>query len=322
MLNYYEILKPAAVGLTGTRILFIRFILILLLAVSISSCGEERVCIPGDELKVIGELIFINEGGGKVENLTAWNEGEEFASLGIGHFIWFPRSREYRFFETFPVVLNYLKQRGAAVPPWIEDMPSPELPWGTREEFYDDFDSPRMVSLREFLLDTVSLQSLFMAERLKSSLPKILNASPEDSRDHVKTQFYRVAGSPMGMYVLVDYVNFKGEGTLETESYNGEGWGLLQVLTEMKGAEPGLSALEEFAHKAEFVLVRRVNNSPPERNERRWLPGWRNRIDTYVRRGDAAVVPGRDIFCKDKFISKERIRSALKYVASKFTGKE
>ncbi len=44
-----------------------------------------------------------------------------------------------------------------------------------------------------------------------------------------------MAASPNGVYALVDYVNFKGEGTLATERYQDHGWGLLQVLEGMKG---------------------------------------------------------------------------------------
>ena len=33
---------------------------------------------------------------------------------------------------------------------------------------------------------------------------------------------------------------------------------------------------------AKKVLTKRVRNSPPARNESRWLPGWLNRINTYV----------------------------------------
>jgi hypothetical protein len=84
------------------------------------------------------------------------------------------------------------------------------------------------------------------------------------------------------MYVLIDYVNFKGEGTLETERYNGQGWGLLQILDGMNGTEKGMPALVEFADGAERVLLRRVSNSPPERGEKRWIPGWKNRIKTYT----------------------------------------
>ena len=42
------------------------------------------------ELQVIGDQIFKNEGGGNVNNLVHWNDGENFASMGIGHFTWYP----------------------------------------------------------------------------------------------------------------------------------------------------------------------------------------------------------------------------------------
>ena len=41
------------------------------------------------------------------------------------------------------------------------------------------------------------------------------------------------------------------------------------------------AALDEFAESADRVLTRRVRNSPPERDEARWLPGWRQRLRTY-----------------------------------------
>jgi len=256
--------------------------LAFILVLSLSACYRNCVSVSQEELEKIGQLIFINEGAGKVENLTTWNEGEEFASLGIGHFIWYPKDEEYRFYEIFPVVYEFIKSQGGKPPDWMEEMPTFDLPWDAREEFYRDFQTPEMVSLRQFLLETIPQQSLFMAGRLEKSLPKILEASSEESREHIKKQFYRVANSPMGIYVLVDYVNFKGEGTLETERYNAQGWGLLQVLEGMKGTEQGMPALQEFANGAERVLLRRVSNSPPERGEKRWIPGWKNRIKTYT----------------------------------------
>jgi hypothetical protein len=80
---------------------------------------------------------------------------------------------------------------------------------------------------------------------------------------------------------LADYVNFKGEGVLHTERYRGEGWGLLQVLEQMHGTESGAAAAREFANSAAAILRRRVQNSPPERHEARWLPGWLNRVHSY-----------------------------------------
>ena len=49
----------------------------------------------------------------------------------------------------------------------------------------------------------------------------------------------------------------------------------------MKGTELGKSALIEFSDSAKFILQRRVNNSDPTRNEKKWLAGWFKRCDTY-----------------------------------------
>ena len=81
--------------------------------------------------------------------------------------------------------------------------------------------------------------------------------------------------------LLIDYVNFKGEGVSETERYNNEGWGLLQILEYMKGKETGKPAMDEFSAGAKFVLERRVKNSDPKKNEKQWLKGWENRTETY-----------------------------------------
>ena len=81
--------------------------LAFILVLSLSACYRNCVSVSQEELEKIGQLIFINEGAGKVENLTTWNEGEEFASLGIGHFIWYPKDEEYRFYEIFPVVYEF-----------------------------------------------------------------------------------------------------------------------------------------------------------------------------------------------------------------------
>jgi hypothetical protein len=98
----------------------------------------------------------------------------------------------------------------------------------------------------------------------------------------VRQQFDRVASTAMGCYALVDYVNFKGEGVLATERYAGQGWGLLQVLEGMTQENNGREAVRSFAESAKNVLKNRVRNSPPARNEARWLPGWLKRVDTYV----------------------------------------
>jgi hypothetical protein len=138
-----------------------------------------------------------------------------------------------------------------------------------------------MRELRQFLSRTVNLQAQFLVTRLQQSLVKMLNDTTPNNRANVERQFARVASTPQGCYALVDYVNFKGEGVLQTERYRGEGWGLLQVLEQMHGTEDGPGATNEFANSAGAILRRRVQNSPPERHEARWLPGWLNRVLTY-----------------------------------------
>jgi hypothetical protein len=83
------------------------------------------------------------------------------------------------------------------------------------------------------------------------------------------------------MFCLIDYVNFKGEGTSAKERYRGEGWGLLQVLEGMTSQKAVWNYPGEFAESAKRVLSRRVANSPPERGEKRWLAGWHNRCESY-----------------------------------------
>ena len=132
-------------------------------------------------------------------------------------------------------------------------------------------------------MHTVDLQAQFLVDRLQNALPKMLEETAPSNRVHVQEQFQRMSSSAKGCYALVDYVNFKGEGVLHTERYRGEGWGLLQVLEDIHGTGNGSSAVEEFARSASAILTRRVKNSPPERNESRWLPGWINRVNSYAR---------------------------------------
>lgn len=244
-----------------------------------ASPAAKAIEVSPEEMMEIGRRIWRNECGGTVEGLTSWNEGETFASLGIGHFIWYPAGQEGPFEESFPKLVAHLQRNGAALPDWLT--PGSDCPWPTRQAFLKDLQSPRMKELRKLLADTVPLQARFIIDRLEASLPRILETLPPGERDAVRFQFYRVANAPLGSYALADYVNFKGEGINPNERYKGQGWGLLQVLQGMKGTEPGAAALQEYSESAARVLERRVANSPPERNEKRWLPGWLARVRTY-----------------------------------------
>jgi hypothetical protein len=240
------------------------------------SAFPQSIPISDSQAERIGRRLWQNESGGTIGGLTAWNVGEDFASLGIGHFIWYPADKRGPFEESFPPLLQYLFSTGFPVPAWLKQARA--CPWSDRGQFLADQQSPRMKELRSLLAETIAFQARFAALRLERALPKMLEALPSEGREKVRENFYRVAGQPQGLYALVDYVNFKGEGLLASERYRGQGWGLLQVLEEMGKGPPGT----EFSRAADKVLTRRVANSPAERNEKRWLPGWRNRIRTYA----------------------------------------
>jgi hypothetical protein len=171
-----------------------------------------------------------------------------------------------------------------ALPDWLT--PGAPCPWPTREAFLQDAQGKRMSELRNLLVQTVPLQAQFIVGRLQAALPKVLEKAAEGERNKVRKNFYRVLNSgKAGVFALVDYVNFKGEGVLDTERYNGQGWGLLQVLEAMPQTGGQVLALPQFVSSAKAVLERRVRNSPPERHEARWLAGWLKRVSRYAALG-------------------------------------
>lgn len=255
---------------------------LLFLGTTISASGA--ITLSPAEARRIGNKIWQNECHGTITGLTSWNTGEDFASLGIGHFIWYPAGRRGPFEESFPKFVIFANNHRSALPAWLKPDPASgpgPCPWKSHTEFYRASQTPQMKELREFLAKSVDLQAAFMVERLQQALPKMLAETSPENRDAVRDRFNRVSEAPQGCYALVDYVNFKGEGVLATERYAGQGWGLLQVLEGMSGQHNDRQAVKEFADSAKKVLRNRVRNSPPDRNESRWLPGWLNRINTY-----------------------------------------
>src|SRR5207237_3493552 len=240
--------------------------------------AQAAIDISPADAQRIGKLILQNEFGGTISGLTSWNAGENFASLGIGHFIWYPKGQRGPFDESFPKLVRFVSAHGAKLPQFLLTGQDTFCPWNSRTEFQEAIDSPKMKQLHQFLVDTIDLQAQFLIARLQDALLKMVAQAAD--RENVQLQFGRVASSAQGCYALVDYVNFKGEGTLATERYHGQGWGLLQVLENMHGTQ---SALDEFAASAKTVLRRRVANSPPERGEARWLSGWLARVDGYAK---------------------------------------
>ncbi|WP_065751021.1 hypothetical protein [Bradyrhizobium paxllaeri] len=244
--------------------------------------------LPDDLAKKIGQKIWLNETGGKREAITSWNANEEFASLGIGHFIWFPVGKWLPFEESFPALLESMRKKNVRLPAWLDQTQIPANPWTSRAEFRKNAHSPQMNELRQFLLDTVAEQTQFMMARAQGAMEKILKTTPEGpERDHLVIQFTRVVRASENFYPLIDYINFKGEGTnpneaaMNRETGRRQGWGLKQVLLKMNGVTGDPKAVRaEFADAAQFVLQQRIRNLP---SNRVFEVGWLRRIATYRR---------------------------------------
>ena len=237
------------------------------------------------ETRRIGKKIWQNECNGTVAGLTSWNAGENFASLGIGHFIWYPKGAarpvrgEFSEFVSFAGTSERRCQSGCNSSSVIQ---GPDCPWNSRAEFHQASQTVQMKRTAPIPREDRRSPGGVSGRALAASASENARRSArQPKRATVQQQFDRVADSPSGCYALVDYVNFKGEGVLATERYAGQGWGLLQVLEGMSQENSGREAVKNFAESAKKVLTNRVHNAPPERNESRWLPGWLNRINTY-----------------------------------------
>jgi hypothetical protein len=247
-----------------------------------------QLVLPDDVAQKVGHKIWLNETDGNRDAITSWNAGEEFASLGIGHFLWFPAGKPAPFEESFPPLLEFLRQQNAHLPSWVDKMPIPPCPWTSRADFQKNFNSPEMKELRQFLLDTVAGQAQYLVVRAQRAMDKILQTAPDSAeRAHIITQFSRVVQASKDLYPLIDYIQFKGEGinpeetAVDKQTGNRQGWGLKQVLLKMNGtATEPKAVLAEYADAAQSVLQQRVRNIPANHT---WEAGWLHRVDTYRR---------------------------------------
>lgn len=265
-----------------------RLAVFLLMLLILTGCQEEEgnleLELTAGQLEWIGQRIFLNECAAKEACLVHWNVGEAFPSLGIGHFIWYPAGVDGPFVESFPKLFAFLRQQagkqGVTPPVWLQTLEPFVAPWPDRGAFLEQAGSQRLRSLRTYLAATKGAQAAFMFERARASLGRVLDAAPVAERRQMRRNLMALASTAGGTYALIDYVNFKGEGLAPRERYNGQGWGLLQVLQQMprsSSAEP----LERFRQAAATVLKRRAELAPAAIEREQWLAGWLKRIETY-----------------------------------------
>lgn len=231
----------------------------------------------------LGVKIWQNESSGKFAGLIMWNDGEDFASLGIGHFVWRPYNKGASIEDEFPRLLKYMQKRGIIIPLWLQEENIIYCPWQNKQEFMLAQNSPRMIELRHFLTKTITIQAEYMVYRLKTILPKLLASIPPYERPYICQQFYTLINTPNGLYAMTDYLNFKGSGTLFAKHYDNYGWGLLQVLEYMQFAPTQMTAIQTFVWSAKMVLMRHVEQSTPKTREQYelWLAGWLKRVESY-----------------------------------------
>lgn len=255
-------------------------LILILFCVSFPTLAYPIININEEIALRIGVKIWYNECNGRIKGLTSWNDGEHFASLGIGHFNWYPNGHNSTQ-DGFPQLIKYMEKRGLTVPSWLQGDPVPACPWKTRQEFLNAKDTAKMKELRQFLMDTVPYQAQFMVHRLVIALPKLVQRTDSDYQTFVFEQFNHMLQSQRGIYALVDYVNFKGEGMGKYAPHK-SGWGLLQVVEGMREAPNYMDPMQAFVWSADRALTKRVANSPVHSHEHRWLSGWRKRIYSYL----------------------------------------
>lgn len=239
------------------------------------------VSLGSEDAAWIANMIFKNECRWRTECLTTWNEGEDFPSLGIGHFIWYPADRRGPFRESFPDLVSYLKSIGRPVPDWLEEMMRSGMPWKDRESFLNDLDGEAMVGMRQYLLATMDAQAFFMIRRFQNSLAGMVQILPIEERALFLEKVFALTKTRNGLYAMIDYANFKGDGLSENERYHTHGWGLFQVMRQMPWPAESGEVEKAFVESARKILRRRVDNAPTERREDRWIEGWVSRVQTY-----------------------------------------
>ena len=231
------------------------------------------------DLDWIADRIYKNETNRQTKYLTHWNEGEEFPSFGIGHFIWLPDNAPVTFQQTFPQMVRFVSKEVPA-PKWLLELQPFFPPWKDREYFYQVWLDEDLNLLRNWLEATKSQQADFIVGQLQIKFNEKLAYLPAEKVDEINQKIQKLSGSKLGMFLIVDYYNFKGLGFNIKEAYQGKGWGLLDIIMAMPFPYTQQKDYEIiFVDYAKKLLQRRIELSPEHRNEQRWRAGWFKRLD-------------------------------------------
>jgi hypothetical protein len=228
------------------------------------------------ELASIGNRVWKNECGGSRDGLTSWNAGEDFASLGIGHFIWYPKGPHGPFEESFPKLVKFLVANGAKVPEVV-----------ARRGLSVEFARGISGGISERTNEGIA-RAAFRNHSPAKPLPRAAHGGePAQNARRSACRTARQCARAIPTHAVDQRRHVRVDRLRELQRRRDESrralqrrrLGLLQVLAGMQGT--GAGAPKEFSASAAATLTRRVQNSPPARNEQRWLPGWKNRVRAY-----------------------------------------
>jgi hypothetical protein len=232
--------------------------------------------------------------------ITMWNEGEDFPSLGLGHYIWYTKDSNKKYTESFPKMLLSLYLQGFDIfqleiagkeiafeiiagkrRPLIkgDHVVINSAPWKSKADFYAD---KKRLKLNSQLAQQENLyrQANYQLHAFNREIELILSTYQQEIRCKITKTLEQLAKDVRAKTAMIDYINFKGNGLNPGERYQGQGWGLKQVLRKLVELEHP-NSIESFIQAAKSMLDRRIRNSPPERGEHRWRRGWFNRLDLY-----------------------------------------
>lgn len=270
---------------------------------------QEKIRLTPNDRKRLIHLIWQRESAGSVEGLTAWNAGESFASVGFHHALWHP-DRD----STVNAFAHFAKARGLENIPEEIFLPLPDylstrMLWKealadaaqgqTEQEQAKTRAGMLLKKLQVFFArnDVQEAQLDFIVQDLQNfreNFSQIIQDIPDaqrrahwqDKTSRVEGNFDALAQSPEGLFALLDYISFKGDGFSEGNLRIGleirevsldTNWGLLQVLSKMRmtAHEAPLSA---FQHSASEILAERAHRW---KSDEKWMLGWNNRVQGY-----------------------------------------
>jgi len=236
-----------------------------------------EILVDKSEANSIGLKIAKNQGITHPTKQISWHIDNKYASLGIANFIWFPEipvSTQ----PSFNGLLKYISQT-QGLPVWLVDKDYP--PWSSRQDYLSSKHDLFKRQLNDFLQKNIDTQTQYLIIFLEARLPKMLDQIKSPfAKMHLYENFYHIAMEKNGVYALIDYFVFQGDGIYASDRYRNQGWGLLQVLDNMKGKSNNL--LREFIYSANLLLTRRIANGSSEEEEQ--LANWRIRLNTYLER--------------------------------------